>query len=185
MTILAIVASAVAVAGAAQPQGPNTQLAAPAICCHLTAGTVVELETTELLTSKVNKPGQTIRLRTTTPLIAGGILVIPAGTAAIGEVVDAAPAGWSGRAGKLILAARYIEFDGKQIPLRGFRFDLSGTGMNIDDGVIMFGGRAISTSLTPPTVASDVNLPAGTRANAKLAQPVDLTPAASIDAESK
>ena len=45
-------------------------------------------------------------------------VVIPAGTAGVGEIVHADRSRGGGKPGELLLAARYLELDGAQIPLR-------------------------------------------------------------------
>ena len=48
--------------------------------------------------------------------------MVPAGTPGVGEVVHAERARFGGKAGELILAARYLDFQGTRIPLRTLRF---------------------------------------------------------------
>jgi hypothetical protein len=45
-------------------------------------------------------------------------VVIPKGTAAVGEVVDSKKAGILGKAGVLVLSARYVQLDQRDIRLR-------------------------------------------------------------------
>src|SRR5437870_1682520 len=76
--------------------------------CVLPAGTEVLLETTEEISSATARIGQHVSYRLAEP-IATGQAPVPVGQPATGDIVHAAHASWSGRAGELILAARYIE----------------------------------------------------------------------------
>jgi hypothetical protein len=126
----------------------------------------VELELAETVSTRTIKRGDTFALKLAAPLIVDGRVLIPAGVAGVGQVVDAGKPGLGGRPAKLVLAARRLEFDGREAPLRGFF--LGGTG-------------ADNTEATAVTVAlvgiagfliqgGHVEIPAGTRARAKLAQ---------------
>lgn len=84
----------------------------------LPANTVIELEMAETVSSMTSKPGDLFHLRVTTAVMSGSTVLIPAGTPAIGQVVHATRAGVGGKAGELILAARYLETSQGQIKLR-------------------------------------------------------------------
>jgi hypothetical protein len=86
----------------------------------------VELELAETVSTRTIKRGDTFALKLAAPLIVDGRVLIPAGVAGVGQVVDAGKPGLGGRPAKLVLAARRLEFDGRQAPLRGFF--LGGTG---------------------------------------------------------
>lgn len=83
----------------------------------LAANTVVELQLVEPISSKTNKPGDFFKLHTLAEVKVGDVVVIPTGAAAVGQVVHAQKAGGGGKAGELILAARYIDTPLGQIKL--------------------------------------------------------------------
>jgi len=85
------------------------------------ANTELVFEMLDTVSSKTHVRGDAFRLRLALPLVVDGQVLIPAGTPAHGEVVHAASTRWGGEAGELILAARYIDFAGRQIPLRLFQ----------------------------------------------------------------
>lgn len=93
----------------------------------LPANSVVELEMVDTVSSVTSKRGDFFKLRVAVDVKSGGAIVIPAGTPVVGQVVHAASAGAGGKAGELILAARYIELPQGQLKLRG-SFGLAGQG---------------------------------------------------------
>ena len=86
----------------------------------MAAGTVVAVELSAPVSSRKQKRGDRFPLRLAEPIIVDGATVVPAGAAGYGEVVDAASAGVGGRPAKLVLAARYVEYDGMRLALHGF-----------------------------------------------------------------
>jgi hypothetical protein len=124
-----------AASAAAQPAAPTPEapLAAPppqtpptAQPPRALAGQPVILEVAEQLSSKTHKRGDMFAIRLAAPIAVGTEVVIPAGAMGKGQVIDAAPAGPLGRPAKLLLAARYLEIDGVQAPLRGFHLGSAG-----------------------------------------------------------
>ena len=93
---------------------------APIACCVIPAGTVIELEVTETVTTKVNVRGDKFSLRLVRPIVVDGKVLVPSDVTGVGEVVHAAKAGMAGKAAELIIAARYLTYDGVTIPLRSF-----------------------------------------------------------------
>jgi hypothetical protein len=145
---------------------------APITCCQLPDGALIELETLEPLSSARAKPGDRFRLRTTAALKAGDVLVLPAGTEGVGEVIHADKARSGGRAGELLLAARYLQLPDRTLPLRGMQLGRSGkdqTGASL----------AVSVALGPLGLfvqGGEVVIPAGTPAQAKLKGALELAP---------
>ena len=93
---------------------------------------------------------------------------MPAGITGEGQVVHAKKAGMAGSAGELVLAARYLDYAGRRIELRSFRFieegdELLSRGQNTVDlasatnaaigplGFFIGGGN---TTIAPGTLAS-------------------------------
>lgn len=134
--VLALLALATSLAAQAQVQ-PIASVPVPANAALrvLPANTRIELEMVDAVSSKTNKPGDTFKLRVTSPVAINGIVLVPTGTAAIGQVVHAAKAGIGGKAGELILAARYLEMPQGQIKLRS-TFGASGEN-HTDDALVL------------------------------------------------
>ena len=168
--------SAQAVAGPTQPLQPDQPaadaMATPAGCCLVANGTLIEIEIVEAISSRLRKRGEKFALRLAEPLVLDGHTVLPAGTAGVGEIIHAASSGGGGKAGELLLAARYLEVDGRQIPLRGFRIGAAGKDHTQ-------GAMAASIAIGPFAQfihGREIEIPVGTRANAKLAADTMLPP---------
>lgn len=175
-TVLLWVCLAWALAGmaVAQTPGPASEATAtaPALtavdsaCCRVAAGTVIDLEIAEPITSWQHKRGDKFQLRLAQPLVVDGRLLAPAGTTGVGEIVHAAAARGGGAPGELLIAARSLDVDGGRLPLRGMKLGGSG-GDN--------SGMALGVSFAAGPFAMfirghEIEIPAGTRANAKVAE---------------
>lgn len=135
-------------------------------------GSVVEIEIAEPISSQHRKRGEKFVLRLAEPLVVEGQTVLAAGTAGVGEIIHAASSGGGGKPGELLLAARYLEFDGRQIALRGFRIGAAGKGHTQ-------GALAASMAIGPFAHfihGREIEIPAGARANAKVAADIPLSP---------
>lgn len=133
-------------------------------CCHLPDGTVIELETMEPISSARAKRGDHFRLRTTEAITVDDVLVLPAGTEGVGEVIHADKARSGGKAGELLLAARSLQLDGRSVPLRGMQLGRNGKDQSQ-------ASLAVSMALGPLGLfvqGGEVVIPAGTPAHAKL-----------------
>ncbi len=155
---------------AAPAASPTAAPGAPAPCCTLVDGTFLDLEIAEPLSSKTAQRGQRFKLRLAKPASVDGVVVLPAGLEGVGEVVHAERARGAGKAGELILAARYIVGPQGEIRLRGFKLGTRGSGESrttaafwIPLGFLVRGG--------------EVEIPAGAGAHAKLAGAQTLKPA--------
>jgi hypothetical protein len=120
---------------------------------------VVRIE--EQLGSKLSSTGQFFNLSLAEPVIYENQILIPAGAPGKGQVVHAKKGGFSGSAGELILAARYVEYRGRQIKLRSMKFsetgkDNMGTAMavGIAAGVLGFLVSGGNTIVEPGTTAN-------------------------------
>ncbi|SMQ62992.1 hypothetical protein SAMN06295984_0795 [Sphingopyxis terrae subsp. ummariensis] len=133
------------------------------------AGTLVHLRIDEDVNSKTHKTGDWYAITLLEPIMLGERTIVPAGTPGRGQVVHAAKSGWGGKAGELILGARYLEYQGQQIPLRGMK--LGGVGGN-NEG-LAFGATIAGGLVAMPLVfalnGKNANIPAGMYATAKLA----------------
>ena len=160
------------------PETPVLATPTPPPLDHLPAGTIIEIGIDEPVNSKTHKTGDWYAISLSKPVMLGEIILIPAGTPGRGQVVHSAKSGWGGKAGELILGARYLEFNGRQIPLRGMK--LGGVGGNNE-------GLAFATSVAGGLVAmplvfvingKNADIPTGMLATAKLAVELYPEPAA-------
>ncbi|HEY7807342.1 MAG TPA: hypothetical protein VIC34_09095 [Croceibacterium sp.] len=137
--------------------------------------------------SGISKSGDTFPLRLAEPIQVAGRAVIPAGTPGIGEVIHAKKSGGGGSGGELILAADYLELDGRHLPLRSL--DLAEVGKNNYRTADSLGLAGAATS---PAVAligmfikgKQITVPKGTRAAAKTAAAFTLSAAPAQSQES-
>eukprot|EP01035_Chromulina_nebulosa_P001088 gene1089-biopygen932 len=77
-------------------------------------GTPLIVELVDKIGSRHAHTGDHFRIRLAEPLTIDGRVVLPAGTAGEGEVVQAKAATFSGSPGELILAARYLALRSKE-----------------------------------------------------------------------
>jgi hypothetical protein len=157
---------------------PETQLTAMALACDpaqtaadlrfdVPANTLLELEMTDSVSSALNHPGDLFGLRLSEPLRWGPTELLPAGTPVRGQVVHAAQSKGGGKAGELILAARYAQTDQGRLKLRA---NFGASGKDHTKG-------ALAASLVIGVFAMAVHgservLAPGTRLSARLAEPV-------------
>jgi hypothetical protein len=147
---------------------------------RIPAGTVIQVEFLEALTSYHARQGQTFALRLTEPIVVDGQTVIAAGAAGGGEVIDARQSGMGGRQGKLVVSGRFVELNGVRARIRGLAVLESSGGENR-------ARDAVNTSIAAGAVGgmagsivglfiqgSEVVIPSGARATAKLAVDVDV-----------
>ena len=151
-------------AGAAAPQ-PALVLA-PGTCCLVASGSIVEISIDEPLDSKTSIIGQHFAIHLAAPLtLADGTTVIEAGMKGVGEVIHAARAHMAGKAGELLLVARYLDVNGTQVPLRGFR--LGGQGK--DNSTLVAATTAAIGVVGMFISGGEKRVPPGTIATAKIA----------------
>lgn len=172
--------------GAVPAAAPETTPPAPPSdgCCTLAAGTAVELEIVQGVGSRTSRTGENFPIRLTRELTVDGRLVAPAGSAGLGEVVHAARSGMSGRAGELILAVRWLEVNGRRIPLRRLRY---GPSQGSDaSGAVGIGNVVAAAALPLASViglfihGGEISIPAGTQVQAQIATAVQLPPLAPL-----
>jgi len=142
----------------------------PAPSREIAAGTLIEIQIEEAVNSKTHKTGDWYAISLAQPIMLGDATLVPAGTPGRGQVVHSAKSGWGGKAGELILAARYLEFGSHRIPLRGMK--LGGVGAN-NEG-LAFGATVAGGVVAMPLVfvltGKNADIPAGMLATAKLAE---------------
>jgi hypothetical protein len=166
--VAVLLASHASAQDASQKPSSATQLSTHAdACCTLAVGTPVELEIAEALSSARAKRGDQFAVTLVTPLSIDGTLVVPAGATGVGEVVHADRARGGGKPGELLLAARYLEVDGKRIPLRGMKLGAVGS----DRTKTALGTALVIGMFAQFIHGGEIELPKGTLANANLAEP--------------
>lgn len=175
-------ATAAAPVTAAAATQPAPDVAVPT---EVPAGTLVHLRIDETVNSKTHKTGDWYAISLLQPVMLGDRTLVPAGTTGRGQVVHSAKSSWGGKAGELILGARYLEYDGRRIPLRGMK--LGGVGGN-NEG-LAFGASVAGGLVAMPLVfalnGKNADIPAGMYATAKLAiaLPGDLSAVAPATAD--
>lgn len=179
--VLAMVASTCCVAqesaptGAAIPSSPDASAAesqphAMGACCTVAEGTALTLEIMDPLNSALLKRGDKFRLRLAAPLLAGDRILLAPGVEGMGEVIHAEKSRGGGKAGELLIAARYLDHQGQKIGLRGLK--IGGAGKDNT-------GAALATAIAVGMFAlfvqgGEIEIPAGTLAQAKTAADMKL-----------
>jgi hypothetical protein len=130
--ISAVAALSIATSAAAQgapeasaaPQ-PEVQVVAPAPpqshpdALVVPRDTMVRLMVLNEVNSRKARPGDRFVLRVDENVTANGIVVIPVGAKAWGEVTDSRQNGAVGKAGQISARLLYVEVGGRQVPLTG------------------------------------------------------------------
>ena len=137
----------------------------PKPCCMVLAGTPVEIEISETLTSRTAHPGDSYELKLARDLVMDDVVLVAAGAPGRGEVIDAGPGGLAGRPGKLILAARSIKAGDTRLPLRSFHMSGAGRDDSKAAGLVIVAVGVVGFAIQ----GGDVTFPVGTRAIAKVA----------------
>ncbi|HEY3812026.1 MAG TPA: hypothetical protein VGL66_02290 [Caulobacteraceae bacterium] len=92
--------------------------------------------------------------------------IIPAGTPGMGQIIDTAPPGFGGAPAKLVLAARYLEFNGAHVPIHAMK--LGGQGEDRDRIAMAVSGLPYVGLASIFIHGGQMELPPGSRALAKL-----------------
>ena len=139
-------------------------------CCTLVDGSPVELQIADALNTMTLKRGDRFRIRLHAPMkVAAGVL-LPAGVEGVGEVVHVEPGRASGKAAELILAARHLDYNGRQIKLRGMK--LSASGANRSG---MVAGVSIAIGVFAAFIhGGNIEIPADTVVSAKIGETLRL-----------
>jgi hypothetical protein len=105
---------------AAQPAVVETQVAAPmASEAVLAANSEVVLTMNAAVSSKSHRLGEKFSLTVAQDVKANGMTVIPRGTRAVAQITRRTGKGGFGKSGKMDFTFRYIDLDGRQIPIEG------------------------------------------------------------------
>lgn len=130
------------------------------------AGTEIVMKIINPISSRSATKGYFFEIETVEPVIMDGQTIIAPGVKGMGEIIHAAPKGFGGRAGELILAARYLLIDDMKIGLKGLKLGRAGKDQ---------AGTAVITTAVLPiagvfVTGTSVDLPAGQIITAKLAK---------------
>lgn len=121
-------------------------------------GTEVRFETKDALSSSTSKEGDRFELKSVEDLKVGQLLVIPAGSRAVGEVSRVVKKGAFGKSGKLDVRILYVVVGDNRISM---------TGKANDSGTAGTGGVVAAAILFWPVMpfitGTSANLPAGTK----------------------
>lgn len=138
----------------------------------LPAGALVEIELVNALSSATSKLGDRFPIRLAEPIVVDGVVVVPAGALGEGEVIDVTGAGINGKQGKLIISARFLELNGQRVRIRGMSIIATGKSrVDLATGMMLVPYVGLATVFVR---GGNIEMPAGTRATAKLAQAVEL-----------
>lgn len=141
-------------------------------------GTMIDIEIVDPINSKAVVQGQRFAIRLVDQLVdAGGRTIIPAGATGEGEVIHARKAGFAGKAGELILAARFIRCGPIEVPIGRFKFLAVGSDRSGSVGTA--NAAAAGASVVAPVAAvapvvlfmikgGEIDIPAGARGTARL-----------------
>ncbi len=100
------------------PLAAEAPATVPARTLVLHASTLVSLRFMETVASDASLVGSNFRMQVTDGISVDDTVVIPAGSIAIGEVIDSQRAGALGKEGKLVVSARYVKVGEREIRLR-------------------------------------------------------------------
>ncbi len=133
----------------------------------LIAGTPIPLVVASEVNSSTHKAGDMFQLTVLNDIKVGDTLVIPRGTPATAEITWRTGKGAFGKSGKLEFSLRYIELDGKRIPISG-DFRQEGEGNTIATGVGLLAVGLFAGFIT----GKRARLPTGRELLSQLSQPV-------------
>lgn len=132
--------------------------------------TTVMIQLDAAVSSRTATRGDMFPISLAEPVRLGETEIIPAGIAGEGQVVHSAGTGFGGRAGELIVAARYLMWGDRRIPLRGMRISTAGRNNTAEaialGQLIPLGGFLVT--------GTSVDLPVGQIAVARFAEDVPI-----------
>ncbi len=113
-----------------------------ASCCQVPAGTPVEVELVDQISTKSQKRGDTFAIRLAAPLVIDGRVVLREGTPGVGEVIDSTGPGIGGKPATMVLAADYLTTSAGQVPLNALKLAARGHDNSTPATVLEIGGIA-------------------------------------------
>jgi hypothetical protein len=133
----------------------------------LIAGTPIQLVVASEVNSSTHRAGDMFQLTVLNDIKVGDTVVIPRGTPASAEITWRTGKGAFGKSGKMEFSLRYIELDGKKIPISG-DFRQEGEGNTIATGVGVLAVGLFAGFIT----GKRARLPTGRELLSQLTQPV-------------
>jgi hypothetical protein len=149
--------------GTEAPVTPGSQVTVPAL-------TPVYLRIDTELSSKKQKNGDRFPIYIDEDVRIGGSVVIPAGSSGEGEVIHAAKSGIGGKAGELLVTARFVRVADREVRLRSFSLGAKGR----DRGDAALALSIVAGPLGMFVVGGAMVIPRGTVAGAKTAEEIQL-----------
>jgi hypothetical protein len=145
-------------------------------CCRAPAGTPVQIELAEPVSTQHQKTGDTFALRLAAPLIVNDRILLREGTPGVGDVVEASKPGLGGKAAKLVLGARYLEIGHQRVPLEGLQLARAGRRNGTAASAVGLTGIVFAPLgfIGLAVHGGNVDFPAGESATARLASDVVL-----------
>ncbi len=141
---------------------------AEAAAAPIVTGTEVRLITAEALSSKCQVKGDLVRLKVAEDVLVGDRIVIPSGTEAIGQVVDARAKGAMGMNGRLVLRPLYVKVGERIVRLAGLEQDKGSIEPGAVIGMVALGSAAFT--------GRSAEIPAGTSIRAMVERTVTFEP---------
>lgn len=136
----------------------------------LKAGRVVVIQTLIPLSSLTSKSGERFPFELASPIVENGRTLVPAGLKGEGEVVHAAKAGWGGKAGEMIVNARFLDCGGVRLPIGRMKWSAAGLDKRGDAMV----AAMVFTPAMFLVSGGNIDIPAGAHGDAKLAADVTI-----------
>jgi len=157
-------------------------VAAPTGVLTVPALSLVTLRVDDAITSKTAKRGDRFGVTMLNEISVDGVVVVPRGSRGEGEVVHSAGTGFGGRAGELLVTARFLLVGAEKLPLQSFRISKAGVN-NTDAAVILAAGAGVIGAVASMFITgTSAEISAGQIAIAKTAQPFSVPrPAAAED----
>ena len=164
----------------AQPQVDPLVVEAEGPCCRVPAGTAVAVQLIHPLDTAHAKAGDLFDLRVAAPVIVDGRVVVPAGTAGVGQGVQSSGPGIGGKGAKLVVSAEYLKVPGGDVKLAGMQLTGTGKDNTKASGTLGLAGIAFMPLGIAGIVLTggNIEIPADTAAAAKIAESVVLAPRA-------
>ncbi|WP_332819333.1 hypothetical protein [Sphingopyxis sp.] len=98
---------------------PDEPAAGAASRLLVPSGTLIALVTLDAISTKKNEKGDLLHLKVATPVIVGGVTVIPVDTVVVAQLTRAEKRGAFGRSGKLDVQLLYAELPGGPLRVSG------------------------------------------------------------------
>ncbi|HKR88714.1 MAG TPA: hypothetical protein VJS38_11125 [Phenylobacterium sp.] len=147
-------------------------------CCHVAAGTPVEVELVNQVSSAVQKSGDKFAVRLAAPLIVNGKVVLPAGTPGVGEVLQSSGPQIGGKPAKMVLTASHLTYEHRRIALNALQLARPGSNNSKTSQLVGLSGMAFGPLHIVGIVVpgGEVVFRPGTVATAKVAATITLPP---------